>query len=110
MLVSISFQQNLLGQALMRLHSSPSAFLSKLKKALIYCRDGSEIVARIKLYDKHFNLVIVDDKGKERFIRGDSIISIANKSSIHNKVAEQHSPEESRLEPEELPTRDRSVV
>lgn len=60
-------------------YKSAAAFMSRAKQVEIDCRNGNRMKGRIKLYDKHFNVVIVNKEGEEIFIRGDGIIKIIRK-------------------------------
>lgn len=60
-----------------QIHNSPQAFMSTLKSVRVLCRSNRIISGRLKMYDKHFNIIVVTAENKEIFIRGDGIITIS---------------------------------
>jgi len=56
---------------------SPRIFLKKSKQIEVLCRDFQRTLGELKLWDKHFNLILVTKEGEEVMIRGDFIIGIS---------------------------------
>lgn len=59
------------------MYGSPQAFMSALGDVRISCRNNRVVSGRLKMYDKHFNAVVVTGDNREVFIRGDGIIAIS---------------------------------
>lgn len=59
------------------MYGTPQAFMSRVQTVRIACRNNRVVCGRLKMYDKHFNVVVAMDDDREMFIRGDGIIAIS---------------------------------
>lgn len=51
--------------------------MSTVKAVRVSCRNNKTVYGTLRMYDKHFNVVVEVEDKRELFIRGDSIISIS---------------------------------
>lgn len=62
------------------MYNTPQSFMTKLQTVRVSCRNNKIVCGKLKMYDKHFNVIIAMDDNTEMFLRGDGIIAISKAS------------------------------